>query len=38
MLKRTQTLIESGMAAGWHIGAQLYLSRNGKPVAEVAGA
>ena len=35
-LPRTTELIESGMADGLHIGAQLYVSRDAQPFATLA--
>jgi CubicO group peptidase (beta-lactamase class C family) len=35
-LRRTTQLIENGIAEGLHLGAQLYVSVEGKPVAELA--
>jgi CubicO group peptidase (beta-lactamase class C family) len=35
-LTRTRALVEQGISEGLHIGAQLYASQNGSPVAEVA--
>lgn len=35
-LPRTLEVVEHGMADGLHIGAQLYVSRHGAPVADVA--
>ena len=35
-LKRAAKVIESGIERGLHVGAQLYVSRDGKPVADLA--
>src|SRR4051812_24251421 len=35
-LPRTRAIIEAGIAAGLHIGAQLYVSRDGRPLADLA--
>ena len=34
ILRRTTAIIEEGMAEGLHVGAQVYVSRHGKPVAD----
>jgi CubicO group peptidase (beta-lactamase class C family) len=36
MLPRTTTLLNDGITQGLHIGAQLYVSRHGRPVADFA--
>jgi len=35
-MNRTRQIIADGIAAGWHTGAQLYVSRRGEPVADFA--
>src|SRR5918911_4810933 len=35
-LPRALALIEHGRAAGWHVGFQLYVSRGGEVLADVA--
>src|ERR1700704_1161252 len=36
MLERTSASITRGIAAGMHLGAQLYVSRAGGPIADLA--
>lgn len=36
VLPRTLAVLGDGLAGGWHIGAQLYVSRRGRPIADLA--
>ncbi len=35
-LRRTRAVIERGLSARWHVGAQLYVSRDGLPIVDEA--